>query len=130
MELKELIQELILHLRQSITLMFESIKLNLAIWLSNLKQKATNKRYFVVLLTVGYSHKGIPKTRLRSINNEDFKILKRKKWLPKSMTTLELEQKCFYATALSKNNSWSYEERQRAKKRYLEYYKMMHKLNQ
>lgn len=127
--MKEFIIESIYHVRVWFVLSLEAIKLRLAIWLSDMKQKATNKRYFVILLTVGYTRTGVPKTRLRSINNEDFKLLKRKKWLPKRMTTLELERKCFYATALSKNNKWSYEERAKAKERYLNYYRMMHKLN-
>lgn len=126
--MKEFFKELVLHVKMWWVLGLEAIKLRLAMWLSDMKQKATNKRYFVVLLTIGYTSKGMPKTRLRSINNEDFKRLKRIKWLPKSMTTLDLQQKCFYATSLSKNNKWTYEDRQKAKARYLRYYKLVHSL--
>lgn len=126
--MKEFIQELVYHVKTWLILTLESIKLTLAIWLSDMKQKANNKRYFVILLIVGYDKKGVPKTRLRSINNNEFKQLKRIKWLPRKMTTLELEQKCFYATALSKNNKWTKEEREEAKRRYLRYYKVVHQL--
>lgn len=126
--MKEFINELIYHVRAWFILSLEAIKLKLAIWLSDMKQKANNRRYFVVLLTVGHNKNGTPKTRLRSINNHEFKHLKRIKWLPKRMTTLELEQKCFYATPLSNNNKWTKEQRAEAKARYLNYYKVMHQL--
>jgi hypothetical protein len=92
-----------------------AIKLKLAIALADIKQKAFNRRYFVVLLeTPG-------KDRLVSINNKEFEIFKRKKWLPQKMSYLELEEYSFYQTALGLNNRQSSEQRKEAKRKYLKY---------
>jgi len=94
-----------------------SIKLRLAIVLADMKQKAYNKRYFVVLLDIP------GKEKLVSINNNEFDNLKRKKWLPKNMSFLELEEKSFYQTALTLNNTTTREQRKSAKEKYLKYAK-------
>jgi hypothetical protein len=92
-----------------------AIKLKLAIMLADIKQKAFNKRYFVVLVETP------EKDRLVSINNREFEIFKRKKWLPKEMTYLDLEKYSFYQTKLGLNNKQSKKQRAEARKKYLKY---------
>lgn len=94
-----------------------TIKMNLAIRLADMKQKAFNKRYFIMLLELPSGD------RLVSINNDEFKKLKTKKWLPKNMNYLDLEEQSFYQTPLSKNNTVNKKERVKAKKKYLKYAK-------
>ena len=118
--LKDLWLELYTTIKASLKLWVEALKLKLAIFLSDMKQRAYNKRYFVVLATVGI-RKGKEVNRLRSINNREFEYFKRQKLLPKKMTYLELQQKAFYQTDLSRNNTQTREERAKALKRYLNY---------
>jgi hypothetical protein len=92
-----------------------AIKLKLAIMLADIKQKAFNKRYFVVLIEAQ------GRDRLVSINNAEFKIFKRRGWLPRKMGYLELEAGSFYQTAVGLNNRQSREQRDSARKRYLKY---------
>jgi hypothetical protein len=92
-----------------------AIKLKLAVALADIKQKAFNKRYFVVLLEMP------DRDRLVSINNKEFEVFKRRKWLPKKMTYLELEEYSFYQTNLALNNKQSKEKRTEARKKYLKY---------
>lgn len=94
-----------------------AIKMNLAIRLADMKQKAFNKRYFIMLLELPSGD------RLVSINNDEFKKLKIKKWLPKNMNYLDLEEQSFYQTPLSKNNTVNKKERVKAKEKYLKYAK-------
>ena len=126
--MKDFLKELILHIRVGYILKLEALKLRLAIWLSNIKQKAHNRRYFVIPITVGHNKNGKPKIRLRSINNKEFNWMKSNGLLRRHMTTLELEQQCLYATPLSKNNKWTREQREAAKARYLRYYKVTYGL--
>lgn len=126
--IQETLHEVIWHSKAAIILWLEAIKLKLAIALSDIKQKARNKRYFVVLATVGYDKKGRPVNKLRSINNSEFKHLKRIGWLPKKMSYLELSEKCFYSTSLSRNNKQTREERDKAMKRYMRYQKIINSL--
>jgi hypothetical protein len=92
-----------------------AVKLKLAVMLADIKQKAFNKRYFVVLIeTPG-------KDKLVSINNNEFTVFKRKGWLPKRMSYLELEEYSFYQTAVGLNNRQSREQRAEARKKYLKY---------
>ena len=121
----ELFSELTYHARLSITLWIESIKLRLAIHLADIRQKARNRRYFVVLVHAGFTKNGKPIEKLRSIDNEMFKHLKRVGMLPKRMTTVELHQKSFYATPLSRNNSLSREDRRKAMQKYMRYQRVM-----
>ena len=95
----------------------QAFKMTLAIAMADIKQKAFNKRYFIVMIDLPTGNK------LMSINNKDFEVLKRVGWLPKGMNTLELEEKCFYQTKLSLNNTMSKEARKKAKDRYSEYAK-------
>ena len=128
-EIQEFWQILIKSLRAAVILKIEAIKLRLAIWLSDLRQKAANKRFFVVLVTVGYRRSPLTPTggtgqeivRLRSICNDEFKELKRRGLLPKNMSYLELSEKCFYQTDLKRNNTQNAEEREKAKERYLRF---------
>jgi len=103
-----------------------AIRLRLAIWLSDLRQKAYNKRFFVVLVVTGYKN-GKEILRLRSISNAEFKYCKRKGWLPKKMSYLELSQKAFYQTELGLNNRERYQAREQAKEKYLRYQRALHR---
>lgn len=94
-----------------------AIKLRLAISLADMKQRAFNKRYFVVIMETPKGDK------LVSINNEDFKRMKRKDWLPKGMSCLDLQNECFYQTAIGLNNKTSVQEREKAKEKYIKYAK-------
>ena len=98
-----------------------ALKLRLAVNLADMKQRAYNKRYFVVTAVTGYDKNGREKEKLVSINKDDFKMLKRRKWLPKDMDYLKLSETCFYQTELRKNNSLNAEERRKAKDKYMKY---------
>jgi hypothetical protein len=123
-ELGELWAELRLFVPAYMVMLVESVKLRLAIALADIKQKAHNKRYHVVLVTVGIDKRGIPVNKLRSINNRDFSYCKRMGWLPKRMTFLDLERKAYYSTSLDRNNTLRREERRKAKERYMQYQRM------
>lgn len=131
-ELKEsfsgFMSELIFHLRSALILSLEGIKLRLAIYLADIKQKVKNHRFFVVLMTVGYTADGSPITRLRSIDNDGFKYCKRMGWLPKRMDYLELRRRCFYSTPISRNNSGTKEDRIKAKEKYIRYQKAINRI--
>ena len=92
-----------------------AFKLALAIRLANMKQRAFNKRYYVMLIETS---KG---DRLTSINNDEFKTFKRRGWLPKRMTHLDLEREAFYQTPIGLNNSFDSTQQQASKERYLRY---------
>ncbi len=91
-KIKEMWSELIYHVNTWFVLSFEAFKLRLAILLADIKQKARNRRFFVVLMTVGLTRRGDPVVRLRSIDNEGFKYASEGIWLPKRMSSLELHQ--------------------------------------
>ena len=94
-----------------------SVKMRLAMKLADIKQKAFNKRYFIMLLELPSGH------RLVSVNNKEFNVIKRKGWLPRKMTALDLERESFYQTALSLNNKTGRSDRKAARERYLRYAK-------
>lgn len=127
-KIREFIGETVYHVTGAILMAMEAFKMKLAILLADMKQRAYNRRFFVVLITVGFNKKGIPIERLRSIDNQQFKLFKRKGWLPKRMTTCDLQQKCFYATPLSKNNTLNKEERKAAINKYIRYRNIMNKI--
>lgn len=95
-------------------LLCKSVALSLAIALANFKQKAFNKRFFVIL-----DHRD----RLITLCNSDIKRLKGKGYLNKHLTHLELLENSFYYTAVSRNNDGriSEEERQRKRRVYYQY---------
>jgi len=97
----------------------QSVKMNLAIRLADVKQKAFNKQYHIMLLCLPTGEK------LVSVNRDDIMRLKRKKWLPKDMSTFDLTHSysIFYSTPLNRNNKSSREERRAAREKYLKYAK-------
>lgn len=99
----------------------KSIQLSWAIKLCDMKQQAFNRRYFVIL-----DHKD----RLISLSREDVNSLKRRKLIGKGITHLDLMEKSFYYTPLSRNNdsSISKEERVRRKRTYFEYVKRKYRI--
>ena len=99
----------------------KSIQLTFAIWLCDLKQKAFNRRYFVIL---GSNDK------LLSFCKRDIDKLKRLNFLDKHMSHLDLMENSFYYTALSLNgNGISLEERMKKRKKYLDYVRLIKKLH-
>jgi len=97
----------------------QSIKMTLAIKLADIKQKAFNRQYHIMLLS-------LPKgDKLVSVCRADIENFKRKKWLPKTTVMSELvhSNSVFYSTALNLNNKSTTEERKTAKEKYLKYAK-------
>lgn len=96
----------------------QSFKMSLAMKMADIKQKAWNKQYHVVLLELPAEDK------LVTINREDFFRFKRKKWLPKQIQWTDfLRSSAFYSTPLSRNNKVSKEDRKAAKDKYMKYAK-------
>lgn len=115
-----------------------SLKMSMAIRLADMKQRAFNKRYHVMLLEMPVKEKikikaeGKKHTiekikyvnKLVSVSRDDILRFKRKKWLPKNVDMLSLRDKSiFYSTPLSRNNKSTPQERKAAKKKYLKYAK-------
>ena len=105
-----------------------SIKIRLLIFMADLLQKVHNKRFFVSVIVrpVIEANKIVGETeRLKIFNNDMFKEYKRKGWMPKRMTTVQLQEKCFYFTPISRNNKVSKESRKAAIRQYTHYSKLM-----
>lgn len=103
-------------------LLRKKIELSLAIKLANLKQQAFNRRFFVIL-----DHRD----KLIALCNNDVKNLKQKKYLPKNLSALDLIEKSFYYTPLSRNNDGKItpESRRRKKDLYMKYVRAKRKLS-
>ncbi|MDR1097301.1 MAG: hypothetical protein LBL57_04130 [Tannerella sp.] len=95
----------------------QSMRLKIAMSLADLKQRATNRRYFVMSMEVSGGEK------LVSINRNDLIRIRRRKWLPKNFSHLDLENQSWYQTELKRNNSLTRQERQKAIKKYQKYLK-------
>jgi len=97
----------------------QSVKMSLAIRLADVKQKAFNKQYHIMLLELPTGEK------LVSVNRDDIERLKRKKWLPKRTDFFQLKHSSsvFYSTPLNRNNRLSGEDRKEAMEKYLKYAK-------
>lgn len=107
-------------LRDYLFLKRQSIKMGLAIRMADLKQRAYNRQYHIVLLAIG------KEARLTSLCREDFLTFKRRKALGKDVTFFDLiHQKAFYSTPVSRNNRSSREDRESAIKRYLKFVKLL-----
>lgn len=94
-----------------------AIKMGLAIRLADIKQKAFNRQYHVMILELPQGN------RLVSVSRSDIQMFKYKKWLPKHLGSIELSKSIFYSTPASRNNKSTAEERNLAKKKYLKYAK-------
>ena len=93
----------------------KAFSLRLAIRLADMKQRAFNRRYYIMLLEFGGREK------LVSVCRDDINRFKRKKWLPKDYSHLKASEDCFYMTDLSRNNTLSVEMREKAMRRYMRY---------
>lgn len=112
------IRELKVFLFNWFTYRRQSFKMSLAMKMADIKQKAWNKQYHVVLLELPTEDK------LVTINREDFFRFKRKKWLPKQTQWTDfLRTSAFYSTPLNLNNKISNKERRIAKEKYMKYAK-------
>lgn len=107
------------YLKDAYTVLVSTIKIRLLIFMADLLQKAYNRRFFVSVIVKPNGE------RLKIFDKHMFNTYKRIGWMPKRMTTLELQQKCFYYTSVSKNNKVSHEERKKAIKQYNQYSKMI-----
>lgn len=109
------------YIRLSLYLIKKSIALTLAIALANLKQKAFNKRFYVIL---------DQKDRLITLNNAEIKHLKQKGYLSKHLNHLDILEKSFYYTPATRNdtNRLTPEQRLHKRKLYLNYCKLKSKL--
>jgi len=107
----------------AITTVTSTTKIRLLIFMANIMQKTYNRRFFVSIIVTPRGE------RLKIFDKYMFRAYKRKKWLPKTMTTLDLEHKCFYATPLSNNNNISKEDRKKATKKYVRYAKSIRTVN-
>ncbi len=116
------VQEICEYLKDTYTVIVSSIKIRLLIFMCNLLQKVHNRRFFVSVIVKPEGE------RLKIFDKYMFDTYKRRGWMPKKMTTLELEQKCFYSTPLSKNNKVTNEEKRKAVKQYTQYAKLMRKI--
>ncbi len=116
------IREINEYMRDSYTVIVSSIKIRLLVFMADLLQKTHNRRFFVSIIVKPQGE------RLKIFDKYMFKSYKRKGWMPKRMTTLELEQQCFYATPLKRNNNVSKDERKKAIKQYTQYSKMIRKV--
>ena len=97
------------------TAIYDEIRLNLAIKLADAKQRAYNKRYFVIS---DYRNK------LTVLNNNDIEWLKKARLMKKNVTHIEIMRDCFYYTPLNKNeegNKLSKAERLNRKAKWLDY---------
>lgn len=92
-----------------------SFKMGIAIRLADMKQRAWNKRYHVMLLELPVGEK------LVSVNNLDIERFKRKGWLPKRMSMYDMRDSIFYSTPLNRNNKSTPADRAAAKERYIRY---------
>jgi hypothetical protein len=93
----------------------DAVRLHFAIKLADAKQRAYNKRYFVM---PDYLNK------LTVINNNDIKWLKRAHLMRKQVSHLEIMRDCLYYTPLSRNDESSrmtIEERMQRKAKWLSY---------
>lgn len=116
------------YLKEAYIVIVSSIKIRLLIFMADLLQRVHNKRFFVSIIVkpVIKSNRIVGETeRLKIFNNDMFKEYKRKGWMPKRMTTLQLQEKCFYFTPVSKNNKVSKESRKTAIRQYSQYSKLM-----
>jgi hypothetical protein len=97
----------------------QAVKMGLAIGLADMKQKAFNRQYHIMLLRLPKGEK------LVSLNREDIQQFIRKKWLPKKTTMFQLRHSnsIFYSTPLYRNNQSNAAERKKAKERYVRYSK-------
>jgi hypothetical protein len=116
------IKEIHEYLGDTYTVIVSSIKIRLLIFMSNMLQKVHNRRFFVSVIEKPEGE------RLKIFDKYMFDSYKRRGWMPKRMTTLELEQKCFYATPLNKNNKVTKDEKKKAIRQYAKYSKMMRKV--
>lgn len=89
--------------------------MGLAIRLADMKQRAWNKQYHVMLIALPGGDK------LVSVNRDDIKKMKLKKWLPKKTNMFNLRDSIFYSTPINRNNKSTPKEREKAKKKYIKY---------
>lgn len=95
----------------------QSVKMSLAIRLADIKQRAFNRQFHIMLLELPSGEK------LVSVTRDDVERLKRNRCLPKNMSFFDLKHgnSVFYSTPLDRNNKSSAEERKDAVAKYLKY---------
>ena len=111
------------NIKEFFFLLRKGIQLKIAVEVAKTKQKAFNKRFWVL---PDENHK------LRAICNTEIKWLKKHGFMNKKVTHLDLEKECFYYTPLSLNNDGtiSKEEREKKKQEWIKYSKKISKIRQ
>ena len=107
---------MIQYIKQYLDYAHHAFRLHLAIRMADIKQKAYNRRYFVMPIE---SSNG--KQRLVSVSRKEAVKLRRMKWLPKNFNTLEMEQDALYYTDVNLNNKGTAKSRKDAMKKYMRY---------
>ncbi|MDR1455216.1 MAG: hypothetical protein LBJ01_06160 [Tannerella sp.] len=93
----------------------QSVRMSLAIRLADMKQRAFNRQYHVMIMALPQGE------RLVSVSRQEMQAFKRKGWLPRKAGRLELERSVFYSTPLNRNNRSTGKERAAAREKYLRY---------
>lgn len=108
-------------IKQWLFLQRKSIQLSLAIKLCDLRQQAFNRRYFVIL-----DHND----KLISMSRDDVNRMKRLRLIHKGITHVDLMEKSFYYTPLSRNNNSgiSKEDQKARRETYMKYIKVKNKI--
>lgn len=78
---------MIQYMKQYLDYAHHVFRLHLAIRMADIKQKAYNRRYFVMPIEISNG-----KGKLVSVSRKEAVKLRRMKWLPKNFNTLEMEQ--------------------------------------
>lgn len=104
-----LIKELASDSKEAFFLWKQSLRLSIAILIADLKQRAYNRRYWVL---------PDPKDRLIALCNRDIKRLKKLKIMDRKVDFIHLLSESFYYTPLDRNNKKSaLSEQEKAQKR-------------
>lgn len=90
-------------------------KMSLAIRLADMKQRAFNRQYHVMLMELPRGDK------LVSVSRQDIVKMKSKGWIDRKIRTIDLRDSIFYSTALCRNNKSSYADRENARRKYWKY---------
>lgn len=102
----------------------QSIEMNKAIKLADIRQQAENMQIHVMLIDLPQGASLIP------VSRDDIQTYKRKGWLPKNACMISLKRdSIFYSTPLNRNNKSTPEERKKAKKIYLEHVAVQRRRN-
>lgn len=107
---------MIQYIKQYLDYAHHALRLHMAIRMADIKQKAYNRRYFVMPVEAANG-----KEKLVSVSRKEAVKLRRMKWLPKNFNTLEMEQDALYYTDVNLNNKGTAKNRKDAMRKYMRY---------